>query len=95
MDDEEWMPLPLIVEMLSLLWQIGNSLDFVCVKEIPKEFLVQLLGEELVTKFVIQEMLNSTMADHAIKENLDVKDKTVRTTQTADELKKSFKPGSG
>lgn len=35
--------------------------------QIPKSFLVQMLGEERVTKFVIQEILNSTMADYAKK----------------------------
>ncbi|XP_057456332.1 uncharacterized protein LOC130747410 [Lotus japonicus] len=61
--------------------------------KIPKSFLVQILGEERVTKFVIQEILNSTMANYAKKENLDVKGKKVSTTQTAEELKKSFTPG--
>ncbi|OIW05702.1 hypothetical protein TanjilG_23488 [Lupinus angustifolius] len=61
---------------------------------IPKDFLVQMLGEERVTKFVIQEILNSTMADYAEKENLDVKDRKISTTQTAEQLKKSFKPGT-
>ncbi|XP_019454165.1 PREDICTED: uncharacterized protein LOC109355447 isoform X2 [Lupinus angustifolius] len=62
--------------------------------KIPKDFLVQMLGEERVTKFVIQEILNSTMADYAEKENLDVKDRKISTTQTAEQLKKSFKPGT-
>lgn len=62
--------------------------------KIPKDFLVQMLGEERVTKFAIQEILNSTMADYAEKENLDVKDQKVSTIQTAEELKKSFKPGN-
>lgn len=53
-----------------------------------------MLGEERVTKFAIQEMLNYTMADYARKENLDVKDRKISTTQTAEELKKYFKPGS-
>lgn len=35
--------------------------------QIPKDFLVQMLGEERVTKFAIQEILNSTMADYAEK----------------------------
>ncbi|KAF1885119.1 hypothetical protein Lal_00029008 [Lupinus albus] len=62
--------------------------------QIPKDFLVQMLGEERVTKFVIQEILNSTMADYAEKENLDVKDRKISTTQTAQQLKTSFKPGN-
>lgn len=35
--------------------------------QIPKSFLAQMLGEERVTKFVIQEILNCTMADYAKK----------------------------
>jgi hypothetical protein len=31
--------------------------------QIPKDFLLQMLGEERVTKFAIQEILNCTMAD--------------------------------
>ncbi|XP_022155406.1 uncharacterized protein LOC111022553 [Momordica charantia] len=60
---------------------------------VPKSFLLEVLGEERVTKFVIQEILNSTMADYAKKENVNVKDKKVNTTQTADELKLLFTPG--
>lgn len=62
--------------------------------KIPKDFLVQMLGEERVTKFSIQEILNSTMADYVKKENLDVKDRKISTTQTQEQLKKSFKPGN-
>ncbi|WJX45551.1 hypothetical protein P8452_32422 [Trifolium repens] len=61
--------------------------------QIPKDFLLQMLGEERVTKFAIQEILNCTMADYAKKENLDAKDKKVSTVQTEQELKKSFKAG--
>ncbi|KAK2435662.1 bacterial trigger factor [Trifolium repens] len=61
--------------------------------KIPKDFLLQMLGEERVTKFAIQEILNCTMADYAKKENLDAKDKKVSTVQTEQELKKSFKAG--
>ncbi|GLT66492.1 hypothetical protein SLA2020_388540 [Shorea laevis] len=38
---------------------------------IPKSFLLQILGEQRVTKFVIQEIVNSTMADFVEKENLN------------------------
>ncbi|XP_028780119.1 uncharacterized protein LOC114736452 [Neltuma alba] len=62
--------------------------------KVPASFLLQMLGEERVTKFVIQEILNSTMADYVRKENLDVKHQNVRTIETADELKKSFTPGN-
>ncbi|RYR49390.1 hypothetical protein Ahy_A07g035872 isoform C [Arachis hypogaea] len=70
--------------------------------QIPNDFLLQMLGEERVIKFVIQEILNSTMADYVEKasdilplynENLDVKDRKISTIQTAEELKQSFKPG--
>ncbi|CAK9328575.1 unnamed protein product [Citrullus colocynthis] len=60
---------------------------------VPKSFLLEVLGKDRVTKFVIQEILNSTMADYAKKENINVKDKKVNTTQTADELKVLFSPG--
>ncbi|QCD88487.1 trigger factor [Vigna unguiculata] len=59
--------------------------------QIPKDFLVQMLGEERVIKFAIQEILNSTMADY---ENMDEKDWKISTTQTAEQLKKSFTPGN-
>ncbi|KAF7805316.1 uncharacterized protein G2W53_037477 [Senna tora] len=62
--------------------------------KVPTSFLLQTLGEERVTKFVIQEILNSTMADYVRKENLDVKDWNISTIQTAEELKKSFRPGN-
>lgn len=62
--------------------------------KVPKSFLLQILGEERVTKFVIQEIVNSTMADYVDKENLTVKEKKVNTTQTAEELKSSFSPGN-
>ncbi|AES89035.2 putative trigger factor [Medicago truncatula] len=61
--------------------------------KIPKDFLLQMLGEERVTKFAIQEILNCTMADYTKKENLDAKDKKVSTIQTIQELKKSFTAG--
>ncbi|XP_004507365.1 uncharacterized protein [Cicer arietinum] len=61
--------------------------------KIPKSFLLQMLGEERVTKFAIQEILNCTMADYVKKENLDVKDRKVNTVQTVGELKQSFTPG--
>ncbi|XP_008460020.1 uncharacterized protein LOC103498959 [Cucumis melo] len=60
---------------------------------VPKSFLLEVLGKDRVTKFVIQEILNSTMADYAKKENINVKDNKVNTTQTADELKVLFNPG--
>jgi hypothetical protein len=37
------------------------------VSQVPKSFLLQILGEERVTKFVIQEIVNSTMADYVKK----------------------------
>ncbi|CAJ2679125.1 unnamed protein product [Trifolium pratense] len=61
--------------------------------KIPPDFLLEMLGEERVTKFAIQEILNCTMADYAKRENLDAKDKKVSTVQTEQELKKSFRAG--
>ena len=49
------------LDFLKMTWLVGKSI------QIPKSFLVQILGEERVTKFVIQEILNTTMADYAKK----------------------------
>ncbi|KAH0988533.1 hypothetical protein GBA52_000016 [Prunus armeniaca] len=54
-------------------------------------FLLDILGKERVTKFVIQEIISSTMGDY---ENLNVKENKINTTQTAEELKLLFKPGT-
>eukprot|EP00262_Sarcandra_glabra_P005599 TRINITY_DN17324_c0_g1_i1.p1 TRINITY_DN17324_c0_g1~~TRINITY_DN17324_c0_g1_i1.p1 ORF type:complete len:240 (+),score=37.79 TRINITY_DN17324_c0_g1_i1:44-763(+) len=59
---------------------------------VPKQFLVQIIGRDRVTKFVIQEIVSSTMADYVKKENLPVKKKFF-TVQTAAELKSAFAPG--
>lgn len=61
--------------------------------KVPKSFLLQIIGEDRVTKFVIQEIVNSTLADYVKKENLRVKDNKINTTQTAEELKLMFSPG--
>ncbi|XVE84435.1 hypothetical protein DITRI_Ditri17bG0014000 [Diplodiscus trichospermus] len=68
----------------------GNSL---MQPYVPKSFLIQILGEDRVTKFVIQEIVTSTVADYVKEENLNVKDKKVSTSQTTEELKVSFTPG--
>ncbi|KAA8527254.1 hypothetical protein F0562_034649 [Nyssa sinensis] len=62
--------------------------------KVPKSFLLQMLGEERVTKFVIQEVVSSTMSDYVKKENLTVKDKKINTIQTAEELKLLSTPGN-
>ncbi|KAB1219462.1 hypothetical protein CJ030_MR3G012258 [Morella rubra] len=61
--------------------------------QVPKSFLLQILGEERVTKFVIQEIVNSTMADYVKKENIKVKENKISTTETAEELKSLFTAG--
>lgn len=61
--------------------------------QVPKDFLLQMLGEERVTNFVIQEIVSSTLADYTKKENLTVKDNKINTIQTAEELRSSFVPG--
>ncbi|KAL5574724.1 hypothetical protein UlMin_016423 [Ulmus minor] len=61
---------------------------------VPKSFLLDVLGEDRVTQFVIQEIVSSSVAQYAKKENLNVKDNKINTTQSAEELKLSFKPGS-
>ncbi|ESR56105.1 hypothetical protein CICLE_v10021832mg [Citrus x clementina] len=62
--------------------------------KVPRDFLIQILGEERVTKFVVQEIVSSTLTDYTKKEGLNVKDKKVTTTQKAEELRKSFYPGN-
>ncbi|KAL9431879.1 hypothetical protein AB3S75_026975 [Citrus x aurantiifolia] len=62
--------------------------------KVPRDFLIQILGEERVTKFVIQEIVSSTLTDYTKKASLNVKDKKVTTTQKAEELRKSFSPGN-
>ncbi|KAJ6379331.1 hypothetical protein OIU76_016036 [Salix suchowensis] len=62
--------------------------------KVPREFLLQILGEDRVTNFVIQEIVTSTMADYVKKENLKVKEDKITTTQKAEELKKVFVPGN-
>ncbi|KAJ4723662.1 Trigger factor like [Melia azedarach] len=61
--------------------------------KVPKDFLLQILGEERVTKFVIEEIVSSTMTDYSKKENLNVKEKKVTTSQSREELRKLFTPG--
>ncbi|WOH08003.1 hypothetical protein DCAR_0727439 [Daucus carota subsp. sativus] len=61
--------------------------------QVPKSFLLQIIGENRVTKFVIQEIVSSTLADYVKKENLTVKENKINTTQTAEELKSAFFPG--
>ncbi|XP_016484797.1 uncharacterized protein LOC107805303 isoform X2 [Nicotiana tabacum] len=62
--------------------------------KVPRDFLLQILGEDRVTNFVIREIVTSTLADYVKKENLSVKDNKISTTQTADELKSSFTIGA-
>ncbi|CAN4100849.1 unnamed protein product [Withania somnifera] len=62
--------------------------------KVPRDFLLQILGEERVTNFVIREIVTSTLGDYVKKENLTVKDNKISTTQTAEELRSSFTPGT-
>ncbi|KAF3677627.1 putative serine carboxypeptidase 3-like [Capsicum annuum] len=55
---------------------------------------IKILGEERITNFVIPEIVTSSLADYVKEENLTVKDNKISTTQTADELKSSFDPGT-
>ncbi|MCL7024837.1 hypothetical protein MKW94_026043 [Papaver nudicaule] len=59
---------------------------------IPKSFILRALGEDRVTKFVIQEIVSSTMTEFVKTENLTVNNK-FKTIQSAAELKKAFTPG--
>ncbi|URD84779.1 Bacterial trigger factor protein (TF) [Musa troglodytarum] len=57
---------------------------------VPKSFLLQMLGRDRVTKFLIQEIVGITIGDY---ENLKVKSQ-FKTIQTAEELEAAFTPGS-
>lgn len=59
---------------------------------VPKSFLLQILGKDRVTKFLIQEVVSTTVGDFVKKENLTVKSQ-FQTTQTAGELESAFTPG--
>ncbi|KAK9068084.1 hypothetical protein SSX86_012195 [Deinandra increscens subsp. villosa] len=61
--------------------------------QVPKSFLLSIIGEDRVTKFVIQEIVSSTMADYVKKSNILVKDNKVNTIQSLEELQSSFSPG--
>ncbi|WOK96488.1 hypothetical protein Cni_G05195 [Canna indica] len=60
---------------------------------VPKSFLLQMLGRDRVTKFLIQEVVSITIGDYVKKENLTVKSE-FKTIQTAEELEAAFTPGS-
>ncbi|CAA7396660.1 unnamed protein product [Spirodela intermedia] len=60
---------------------------------VPKSFLLQMLGRDRVTKFVIQEIVSTTIRDYVTKENLKVGSKC-NTIQTAEELESAFSPGT-
>ncbi|CAH1412643.1 unnamed protein product [Lactuca virosa] len=62
--------------------------------KVPKSFLLSIIGEDRVTKFVIQEIVTSTVADYVKKNNILVKENKINTIQSAEELKSSFNPGS-
>lgn len=59
---------------------------------VPKSFLLQILGKDRVTKFLIQEVVSTTVGNFVKKENLTVKSQ-FQTTQTAGELESAFTPG--
>ncbi|KAK1318828.1 hypothetical protein QJS10_CPB04g01885 [Acorus calamus] len=61
--------------------------------DVPKSFLLQILGEDRVTKFVIQEIVSVSVADYVKKEKLKVKN-NFKTIQTAEELESAFTPGN-
>lgn len=60
---------------------------------VPKSFLLQMLGKDRVTKFLIQEIVSATIGDYVKKEDLTVKSQ-FQTVQTAEELESAFTPGS-
>ncbi|XP_042416766.1 uncharacterized protein LOC122005704 isoform X1 [Zingiber officinale] len=60
---------------------------------VPKSFLLQMLGRDRVTKFCIQEVVSITIGDYVKKENLKVKSQ-FKTIQTSEELEAAFAPGN-
>ncbi|XP_076910770.1 uncharacterized protein LOC143568505 [Bidens hawaiensis] len=62
--------------------------------KVPKSFLLSIIGEDRVTKFVIQEIVSCTMADYVKQNNIPVKDNRVITIQSIEELQSSFSPGN-
>ncbi|XP_020097733.1 uncharacterized protein LOC109716583 isoform X2 [Ananas comosus] len=60
---------------------------------VPKSFLLQILGKDRVTKFLIQEVVSTTIGDYVKKEKLKVKSQ-FKTLQSAEELESAFEPGS-
>ncbi|KAI4304137.1 hypothetical protein MLD38_039688 [Melastoma candidum] len=57
--------------------------------KVPRDFLLQILGEERVTKFVIQEIVTSTVANYVKTEKLTVKDNKVIVDQVQAEAASS------
>ncbi|URD77412.1 Bacterial trigger factor protein (TF) [Musa troglodytarum] len=53
---------------------------------VPKSFLLQMLGRDRVTKFLIQEIVGITIGDYVKSQ--------FKTIQTAEELEAAFTPGS-
>ncbi|KAF5188060.1 bacterial trigger factor [Thalictrum thalictroides] len=60
---------------------------------VPKEFLVRAIGEARVIKFVIQEIVSSTMTEYVEEASLKVK-KEFKTIQAPEELESLFEPGN-
>ncbi|KAI3692718.1 hypothetical protein L6452_32540 [Arctium lappa] len=81
-------------QLMSRLATHSGSYGHVFLAGVPKSFLLSIIGEDRVTKFVIQEIVSSTMADYVKKNNICVKDNKINTIQSAEELESSFNPGS-
>ncbi|KAJ1286613.1 hypothetical protein BS78_03G365700 [Paspalum vaginatum] len=60
---------------------------------IPSSILLQMLGKDRVTKFVLQEILSITIEEFVKKEKLKVKPE-IKTTQSESEMESTFTPGS-
>ncbi|KAL5728195.1 hypothetical protein ACHQM5_001307 [Ranunculus cassubicifolius] len=59
---------------------------------VPKDFLIRAIGEARVVKFVIQEIISTSMTEYVEQEKLKMK-KEFKTIQSAEELEKLFEPG--
>ncbi|XP_021752796.1 uncharacterized protein LOC110718267 [Chenopodium quinoa] len=62
--------------------------------KVPKNLLLDIIGRNRVTNFVIREIVTSAVAGYVEEEKLTLKDDKINTTQTEDELKQSFVPGN-
>uniref|UniRef100_A0A2P2KST1 peptidylprolyl isomerase n=1 Tax=Rhizophora mucronata TaxID=61149 RepID=A0A2P2KST1_RHIMU len=64
-----------------------------CLKQIPRDVLLEILGPSKVYKQVIKKVINSTVAEYVQKEGLKVS-KDLRIEQSFEDLEEAFEPGN-